>query len=214
MNTTTDTIASRLADALTATDTADARRWTWQPLLHLLARGEPVTADDLAAATGRPVDQVRAVPPALPSIERDHQGRVVGSGITLRPTPHQFEVDDRHLYTWCALDTLIFPAILGRTARVVSPCHTTGTPIRLTVEPTRLAAVDPPTTVVSIVTPNDMSDVRAAFCNEVHFFRSPQAAQPWLANHPEATVVPVGEAFDLGRRLTPAILAADGDACC
>jgi alkylmercury lyase len=94
-----------------------------------------------------------------------------------------------------------------RPNRAVSPCHTTGTPIRLTVEPDRLAAVDPPTTVVSIVTPNDVSDVRAAFCNQVHFFRSPQAARPWLAEHPAATVIPVGEAFDLGRRLTPAILA-------
>jgi len=145
MHTTTETIASRLADAFTETDTADARRWSWQPLLHLLARGEPVTADDLAAAAGRPVDRVRAVLPTLPGIERDRQGRVVGAGITLRPTPYWFEVDGRHLYTWCALDTLIFPAILGRTARVVSPCHTTGTPIRRTVEPDRLdASTGPP----------------------------------------------------------------------
>jgi alkylmercury lyase len=78
----------------------------------------------------------------------------------------------------------------------------------------RRRAVDPPTTVVSIVTPNDVSDVRSAFCNEIHFFSSPQAAEAWLAHHPDATVIPVDEAFDLGRRLIPAILAGDGDGCC
>jgi hypothetical protein len=37
--------------------------------------------------------------------EYDAHGRVVfGSGLTLRPNPHRFEVDGRTLYTWCALD--------------------------------------------------------------------------------------------------------------
>ncbi|WP_406011622.1 organomercurial lyase [Streptomyces sp. NBC_00637] len=38
-------------------------------------------------------------------------------------------------YTWCALDTLIFPGVLGVTAHVESPCQTTGILVRLTVAP-------------------------------------------------------------------------------
>ncbi|HKC84179.1 MAG TPA: organomercurial lyase, partial [bacterium] len=31
---------------------------------------------------------------------------------------------------WCALDTLIYPSLLGVEAEVVSPCHASGTPVR------------------------------------------------------------------------------------
>jgi alkylmercury lyase len=47
------------------------------------------------------------------------------------------------------LDTLFFPAVIGRPARVESSCAATGIPIRLTVDPTEgVAALDPPTAVV------------------------------------------------------------------
>jgi alkylmercury lyase len=108
------------------------------------------------------------------------------------------------LWTWCALDTLIFPAVLGSTARIESPCHATGTPIRLTVGPAGVTDVDPPTAVVSIVTPGDMASVRASFCNQVHFFASPDAAEHWLGEHPEASVVPVADAHQLGVALARA----------
>lgn len=36
-------------------------------------------------------------------------GRIVGHELTLRETPHRFAVDGRQLFTWRALDTLIFP---------------------------------------------------------------------------------------------------------
>jgi alkylmercury lyase len=207
MNTDTESLAAHLADAFARATNAEARGWTWPPLLHLLAGGQPVTAEQLAAATGHTIDEVHAVLPTLPSIELDDQGRVVGYGITLRPTPHRFRVEGRALYTWCALDTLIFPAVLGKTATVESPCHTTGIPIRLTVHPDHVEPADPPTAVVSIVNPDDLSDVRSVFCIQVHFFATPEAAQPWLDNHPGASVHPVAEAFRLGQRLTSAVLA-------
>ncbi|MCQ4438245.1 organomercurial lyase, partial [Clostridioides difficile] len=48
------------------------------------------------------------------STEWDDYGNVVGYGLTLRETPHTFEVDGRRLYTWCAFDTLFFPALIDR----------------------------------------------------------------------------------------------------
>jgi hypothetical protein len=71
-----------------------------------------------SAATGRTGHQVRQALARLPDTEYDETGRIIGYGITLDPTPHRFEVDGRRLYTWCALDTLIFPAVLCRAARV------------------------------------------------------------------------------------------------
>nr|WP_302170152.1 organomercurial lyase MerB [Streptomyces sp. TBY4] len=184
----------------------------WAHLLRLLATGRPVGADELAAATGRTEAEVREALTAMPDTEYDENGRIVGSGLTQRPTPHRFETGGRQLYTWCALDTLAFPTLLGTTAHVESPCRATGAPIRLTVTPDGVTDLDPAEAVVSIVTPDDMTSVRTAFCNEVHFFASAGAAADWLSDRPGMSVLPVADAFRLGRPLIEAILGGAGPA--
>jgi len=92
----------------------------------------------------------------------------------------------------------MFPGLIGRSAHIESPCHSTGKPVRLKVEPERIIKVEPSTAVVSIVTPDDMSAIRSEFCNEVHFFSSPSAAQDWLNQHPGGKVLSVEDAFKLG----------------
>lgn len=47
-----------------------------------------------------------------------------------------------------------------------------------------------------------------AFCNQVHFFVSRTASQPWLDEHPGMTVLPVADAHRLGQSLIPALLKA------
>src|SRR5690606_33792 len=145
MDTTSDQIADRLTTAFSTADHARARPWLWSTLLRLLSQGRPVTTGQLSAATDASREEVREALATLPDTEYDDAGRIVGSGLTLNPTPHRFEVDGRHLYTWCALDTLMFPAVLGRTAHVASPCHATGTLVQLTVEPDRITRVEPAT---------------------------------------------------------------------
>ncbi|GGK28504.1 hypothetical protein GCM10011583_70590 [Streptomyces camponoticapitis] len=144
----------------------------------------------------------------MPDTEYDDAGRVIGSGLTQRPTPHHFTIDGVQLYTWCALDTLVFPAVLGRTAHVESPCHTTRTPVCLTVTPTGVTDLNPADAVVSIITPDDMTSVRSAFCNHVHFFAHPEAAQNWLTDHPGTSTLPVADAHQLGRPLTQTLIDA------
>jgi hypothetical protein len=109
-------LASHLADAFSATGSGSAsgQPWLWQALLQFLAKGEPVTEDDLAQATGHTVTEIRQALSVLPDTEYDEAGHIVGSGLTLRPTPHRFETGGKTLYTWCALDTLIFPAVLDQ----------------------------------------------------------------------------------------------------
>jgi hypothetical protein len=111
---------------------------------------------------------VRTALDAMPDTEYDEDGRVVGWRITLRETPHRFTVDGHQLFTWCALDTLMFPAIIGRPAQVSSPSPASGAEVRVEVEPDRIVAVDPPDAVISIVTPGETSSIRGAFCNRVH----------------------------------------------
>ena len=53
------------------------------PLLRLLAAGEPVTVEALAAAVGLPVDEVTRRLAAVPDTEYDEQGRIVANGTKL-----------------------------------------------------------------------------------------------------------------------------------
>ncbi len=196
------------------------------PLLRLLADGDPVGIDDLAAAAALTADEVRARLAAMPDTEYDDQGRIIGQGLTLRPTRHRFTVAGEELYTWCALDTLIFPTLIGRPARIESVSPASGDTIRVTVDPTAgVTSVEPITAVVSLVDPGNLPSIRSSFCNQVHYFTSPEDAGGWLAEHPEGRVLSVAEAFGLGRNLLPETLArpvsgtGDGsyrgpDACC
>lgn len=201
MTTERDQLTSTL-DSVFRPETNPAEGWRELTLLRLLANGKPVTIEDLAAAHGQPADEVRHALTNSPDIEYDDHGRIVGAGLTLRPTAHRFEIDGQQLYTWCAMDTLVYPRLLNRSAHITSPCHVTGTPIRLTVDDTGVTSTDPATAVVSLVAPDDLTSVRAAFCNQVHFFASEHAAGPWLDDHPDASVLPVAEAYELAREAT------------
>jgi alkylmercury lyase len=147
-------LATRLRETISSTssadDDADAMGWLWPALLRALARGRPVTVDDLAQVTGRSAAQVRDGLAGLSDTEYDEQGAVIGHGITLRETPHQFSVDGQRLYTWCALDTLIFPSVLGRRTQVVSPTPGSGELVQLSVDPNGwITALEPATRCIS-----------------------------------------------------------------
>jgi alkylmercury lyase len=165
--------------------------------VRLLARGEPVTMGELAAAAG--VDVVDLIDaPAGPDIEYDDEHRITGWGLTLVPTPHEFVVDDHRLYTWCAADTLMFPAIIGRRAQIESRCPTTDTVIRLRVDPDGgVSGLSPAAAVISIPDSGDLdvARVRVSCCNPGRFFADAEAAKDWLSQHPTGAVLPVGDAY-------------------
>ena len=173
-------------------------------LLRELARGLPVSVRTLAEASGQAVNQVESILEQAPDIEYDPAGNIVGYGITLRQTPHAFEVEGRMLYTWCALDTLIFPALLGKPARVRSLCPQTGMPVSATVHPHELREVEPARAAVSLVVPQ--SGIRQSFCCEVHFFASHEEGNRWAQRHPEVNVVSVASAFLLGQEVARQII--------
>ena len=167
---------------------------------RLLAEGEPVAIERLAAATGRPVDEIEAALGEQTSAERDADGQLVGLGLTLRPTPHRYVLDDgRAVFAWCASDALTFPIILGRPGVIESICGLTGQAIRVELTPDGVERVDPPGAVVTAVRPaGQLADVRSSICQHGQFFASSQAAARWAAEHPD-DVRSVEAAFALDR---------------
>ena len=169
------------------------------PTLNLLARSKPASLEEIAAASAKSPEEVRAALDRFPSTEWDEQGRVVGLGLTLQLTPHRLELEGRTLFAWCALDALLFPILLERPASIESPCRGTGDPVHIEVTPAGIEAVEPTAAVVSIVAARDLANFRRVSCNNAHFFSSPEAASRWLEKHPEATILSVEDAFRLGR---------------
>lgn len=178
------------------------------PLLRLLADGEPVTVAELATASGRSEDTVREGLAAVPDTEYDDEGRILGLGLTLRPTPHRYTVAGEQLYTWCALDTLIFPALIRKSATIESTSPGSGTLIRVTTGADgTVTSVQPATAVVSLVNPEGTGPVRSSFCNQVHYFASREDARTWLETHPGGEVLDIEAAHRAGAAIAAAMLS-------
>ena len=207
---TAERFAAAAAETFLGPHQATGRR-LMRTALRLLARGRPVTVTELATAAGVEVDDLSNAP-AGHDIEYDDQHRIIGWGLTLNPTPHTYTVNGHHLYAWCAADTLLFPAILGGPARVESRCPTTGTVIRLTVDPQAgVSDLSPATAVISIPGSQEMdiTCVRATTCNPGRFFATAEAADDWVAQHPDGTVLPVADAYPQLRPINSRLLEDD-----
>jgi len=179
-----------------------------RPLAARLLEGRAIPIEEAARLLGCPAAEVEGRLSLLPAkVERDEEGRIVGFGLTLRPTRHVFVVDGRRLYTWCALDALLFPILLDREAQVMSPCVTTGVPVSMKITPKGIFDVMPPGAVLSIVTSrSDGCDLRESFCAHVNFFSSVEAAGARQDGSTE--VLPVAAGFRLAQELVQRSLEA------
>ena len=171
---------------------------------HLLAKGEPVSAAQIAEAAGVNNERVERSLRSWPLVLWDDQDRVVGFfGLHvhhLEPA-HAIVVDGATVYGWCAWDTLFITEILGRETQVKSIDPHDGTTIRLTVTPAGVTNLQPPDAVVSLLLPDGGlgTDTIQRFCHRIHFFASPESAQQWMAGRPGMFAVTVDEAFQLGQ---------------
>lgn len=169
--------------------------------IRLLAEGEPVSPSRIAEAAGLPLDQAEAALRGIPDIEWAADGRVEGFGLTRRPTQHRFRVGDAELYTWCAMDTLIFAAFLDQPAEIQSPDAASGEPLRLKTDGRRIVSADPPSIVVTWFFDPDATGFRASTCQFGHFFASPESAAAWAAKYPQGGVLALDEALNAARAL-------------
>lgn len=174
---------------------------TWLFILRALANGQPVSLTCITHALNMSSYDVQVALNTFTDIEYDNAGDIVACGLSLLPTPHCFTVNNHELYTWCALDALMYPVVLDQVAQIESHCPVTGVAVRLTVTPTGVSLLSPVGVVVSMVTPSAQvgcCNVRNSFCRQVHFISSGQAAVSWLSEHSDATILSVEEAWQLG----------------
>ncbi len=174
-------------------------------LYRLVAGGEPVPMERLAAKLGLDENAVRRLLGRLPpsTYQYDEVGRIIGfGGLSQTPTRHRFAVGGRDLYTWCAFDCIFLPELLGSPARITTACPVTRADIRLTVTPEGVEEAEPDGVVMSFVMPETAgyrADLPGTFCRYVNFFASPQAGATWLAENEGAAVLSLAEAYALAR---------------
>ncbi len=92
-------------------------------MLQLLAKGKPVSTKQAAAKLDVSVEEIEGAFKTLRKggYEFDEAGRLIGAALTLSPTSHEFWLNGKTFYTWCALDALFLPGLLNQTAIVM--CH-------------------------------------------------------------------------------------------
>ncbi len=182
-----------LHEIITAhTDALAANAEGFLPMIrYLLLLGEgPVTPERLATA-------MQWTPADAEAFLRS-AGLVVDTEGTIHPVAG----------AGCALDTLLFPLLTGRSAHVVSTCPATGRPIRLAVTPQGgIEDLDPPRAVVSLRMPGpdtSASNVHNTICAYGHYFADKEHASTWPALHPEAALLSVADAAHLAREIANA----------
>ncbi|MGH2862055.1 MAG: organomercurial lyase [Solirubrobacteraceae bacterium] len=110
-------------------------------LVCMIAKGAPVSIQELADVASLPVGDVERMLRAQPGTDWDEDGRLAGFGLTLRRTGHRYTVAGRVLYTFCATDALLFTHLLGEAAVADSVCPATSTPVRIELTPSAIVTV-------------------------------------------------------------------------
>jgi alkylmercury lyase len=177
-------------------------------LLRELAKGRPITLERAIEIEAKHGVGAQVIETARSQFSQlDDEGNIVGFvGLTLSPTPHRFVVGDRDLYTWCTLDGLFLTPLLGAEARIETTSPS-GNPVKVELSPSGIKSVNPESSVLSIVLPENRSgtqtaaDIRSGFCAYVHFFACEDEFLNWRPDDRELVGISVRDGFELGKRL-------------
>jgi biotin operon repressor len=165
----------------------------------LLADGEPVSADSLAAELGasrEEVDEAIDVLDRKGEIRRDEEGRLVAVlGLSVVPTEHVVSLGDRTVWTWCAKVALGVLGTAEADGRVESRCAETGRPVTLEFEGHRPRPSDVAVFWPSSEYASSCTSAREQLCTNINFFETEGAAEAWTARKDvPGEVLPVAEA--------------------
>lgn len=205
-------IAEAIEAAMPVLDKTDQQIAT--AVYRMMSQGEPVEPAAIARAAGDVSgDQVNERLNTWPGVFRDDSGRVVGfwgHAIDKLDPEYRLVAAGKTTYAWCALDTLFIPGIIGNEVRVEASDPISGEPVLLVVDRAGVRDVTPKGALVSIVIPDGPFgyDVIESFCHRVLFFASQKTGDEWVAAHEGTTLLPVDQAFEVGRVLTERIAPA------
>lgn len=118
------------------------------------------------------------------------------SGLSITPTKHKFIVKNKTLYTWCALDTILFTKRLDVSSHVISYDPIDKTVIELKIEGGRLRWSNSHSIYVSWVENIDTCNIKGSFCDHVFFFSGKKSANQWLDSNPDGNVISIDEFFE------------------
>ena len=192
-----------------------ATRWgSARPLLpgfSLLARGRPVSVEEIARGAGTDPGEVeRAVDAAR--CERDEKGRLIDLyGLTLTPTMHRLTIDGKVLFSCCALWAQVIPKLVDRTVQVDSVDPMRRETVSLAISPARIESVDPPAAVATLAVASQDAidrDVGEAWCSQVSHFVSRESAEEFAAARSTCHVVELSELRRATERFHQAIWSA------
>jgi alkylmercury lyase len=178
-------------------------------LFRRLAEGQPVSHEQLAERLTVPEGEVSATLAALPAVFYNDEGRIVAFwGLGLGESRHRVEVDGRTLYAWCFPDTLFYPRILGKSARIESSSPT-GERISLVVRPDGIENIAPEGAVLTFVRLEGKlfdDNVISNFCHYNFCFPSEEEARHWAEGQSrEFVILTIEEGFELMTRIAGAL---------
>ena len=168
--------------------------------MQALAKGYPISPDQLAEIWKIPVDQVRAILGQAETngqVEIDAQGNLVGAVLSLKPTIHQVLIDNKQIFAWCAYDALYASGVVGKPAQIISKDLVNGEKIQVSMTPTGVEKVQPESAVVTVVGPGTEMGAgpESSRCTQMLFFGSRESAELWRENHDGVYILTMEEVF-------------------
>ena len=156
----------------------------------LLEEGRPVPPIDVATASGVSEIEVEARVAEAVAAGRarlDDSGDLIGiAGLSVVPTRHRVDIDDRTRFTWCALDAVGILGALEADGRVTSIEPDTGDRIVIDF----VGGVPAGAASMFILRGYDGSNVVDEWCSQVNFFVDAVAAE---AHHRDGDIVSIAD---------------------
>ncbi len=169
----------------------------------LLLDGKTITPADIAVDMGIEPKEISKLFELIPECayeSDDRTGITAFIGLSITRTNHEFIIADRTLHTWCVLDGLFLPQVIGRSAIIKTKCPATGTEIHVELYPKGITSAAPEDMVMSVVDPDRdacCENLRGAFCNHVNFFANKGTFMEWADGKPEYGCVTLAAAYQM-----------------
>lgn len=177
-------------------------------LYQQLALGKPVEIEQLQTMSQLTKQQIKHLLHTWPGVFFDDNNNVNGFwGMTTEKMPHQLNINENIIYTWCAWDTLFIPGLINITVNVISTCPVTARRIELTVSPSQAYPINNQPVFLSFVNPDEgrlNDDVTTSFCHFVHYFDSRSVAEQWTDEHPDTFLLTLDDAFMVAKQVNAA----------
>lgn len=178
--------------------------------------------DDALSARLKEIFDLPERPEDLRSLARLWRGRLAGGDglqtaerlLSPQPTPHRVRWNGQEGFTWCVLDALMLPFLVGCPVDVTTTTPVERVDIRLRAS-TESVESSHPEAVVSLAAADEGREVRRSCCPYILAFTSLDEYRRWCDETPGVLATPLGleQAWMLAADLTEPPLSNDGTAC-